>query len=72
VIDIRNELGEATINVSRIAGAPGANGSGVLAQLTFGAIGKGSGTVAVTEVSLKDTKQQPIAAGLSTLTFTVQ
>jgi general secretion pathway protein D len=72
VIDIRNDNGEATINVSRITGAPGANGSGVLAQLTFSAIGKGSGTVTVTEAALKDTKQQPIAASVSSLTFTVQ
>ena len=72
VIDIRNDTGEATINVSRVAGSVGANGSGVLAQLIFSVIGKGSGTVAVTEALLKDTKQQPIAASVSSLTFTAQ
>jgi general secretion pathway protein D len=72
VIDIRNDTGEATINVSRVAGSAGANGSGVLAQLVFTAIGKGSSTVTVTEASLKDTKQQPIAASVSSLTYTAQ
>ncbi len=72
VIDIRNDNGEATISLSRITGATGVSGSGALAQLTFSAIGKGAGTVTVTEASLKDTKQQPIAASVSSLTFTVQ
>ncbi len=71
VIDIRNDNGEATISVSR-TGPPGVNGSGVLAQLTFTAIGKGSGAVTVTEAALKNSQRQPIEAALPSLTFTVQ
>lgn len=72
VIDIRNDTGEATINVSRTAGSAGANGSGVLATLTFIAIGKGTGTVNVVEAPLKDSKQKPIPAPVPALSFTVQ
>jgi len=72
VIDIRNDAGEATISVSRTAGAAGINGSGALAQLTFSAIGKGSGTVVVAEAALKNAKQQPIAATLGGMNFNVQ
>ncbi len=71
IIDIRNENGEATISVSR-TGPPGVNGSGVLAQLTFTAIGKGSGALTVTEAALKNSQRQPIAAALPALKFTVQ
>ncbi|MGA2600370.1 MAG: secretin N-terminal domain-containing protein [Bryobacteraceae bacterium] len=72
VIDIRNDTGEATISVSRTPGSAGANGSGVLATLSFIAIGKGSGSVNVVEAPLKDSKQKLIAAAVPVLTFTVQ
>ena len=72
VIDIRNDTGEATISVSRVAGAPGVTGSGVLAQLTFMAIGKGAGSVTITDAALKNSQQLSIAASLPVLPFTVQ
>ena len=72
VIDIRNDTGEATISITRTAGTPGANGSGSLAQLTFTAIGKGSGTVTVTDAALKNSQQLSIAAPLPTMQFAVQ
>ena len=43
-IDIRNDTGEASITLSRIAGVPGVNGTGPLATLSFIAVGKGTGT----------------------------
>ena len=72
IIDIRNDTGEATISISRTAGSPGASGSGVLAQLTFTAIGKGLGSVTVTNAVLKNSQQQPIQATLPGLNYTVQ
>jgi len=72
VIDIRNDTGEATISVSRTPGSAGANGSGVLATLSFIAIGKGSGSVNVVEAPLKDSKQKLISAAVPVLSFTVQ
>lgn len=72
VIEIRNDTGEATITVSRTAGSAGANGNGELAQLSFVAIGKGAGTVAITQAPMKDSKQQSISAALPVLKFTVE
>jgi hypothetical protein len=72
VFDIRNDTGEATISVARTPGSGGINGSGVLAQLTFTAIGKGVGSVTVTDAVLKNSQQQPISATLPGLNYTVQ
>ncbi len=71
-IDIRNETGEATVTISRITGASGVSGSGELAKLMFMAVGKGSGTVAITDVGLRNSKQEPIAATGPTMPVTVQ
>jgi len=60
-LDIRNDSGEATIEISRSAGAAGVNGSGPLMQLTFSAIGKGSTSIAVTEVNLRNSKKEAVA-----------
>ncbi len=71
-LDIRNDAGEATIEMSRRAGAGGVSGSGPILQLTFMAIGKGSTTITVTEATLKDSKQQPITVAAPSVTVTVQ
>ena len=71
IIDIRNDTGEATISVSRVTGSQGATGTGSLAQLTFMAIGKGTAAVTVTEASLKNSTQQPIAVAPPAFTVTV-
>ncbi len=71
-LDIRNDTGDASIEVNRVAGAGGVNGSGPLLQLTFTAVGKGTTTVSVTEVPLKNSAQQPIAVRPPTVSVTVQ
>jgi hypothetical protein len=71
-LDIRNDSGDATIEMSRITGAAGASGSGPLIQLTFMAVGKGPTTVTVTEVNLRNSKQQPINVTAPSVTITVQ
>jgi general secretion pathway protein D len=60
-VDIRNDTGDATIDVNRATGVGKVNGTDPLLQLTFTAMAKGTTTVAVTEASLKTSKQQPIA-----------
>ena len=72
VLDIRNDAGEASFSLSRVAGAGGVNGSGVLAQFTFMAIGKGGAIVTVSEAALKDSKQQPITLATPAVAVTVQ
>jgi hypothetical protein len=71
-LDIRNDTGDASIEVNRVAGAGGVNGSGPLLQFTFTAVGKGTTTVSVTEVPLKNSAQQPIAVRGPTVSVTVQ
>jgi hypothetical protein len=71
-LDIRNDSGEATIDISRTALASGVNGSGALMQLTFTAVGKGETNVSVTDVNLRDSKQQPITVVAPTLPVSVQ
>ena len=72
VLDIRNDAGEASFNLSRVTGAGGVDGSGVLAQFTFMAIGKGDTSVTVSEAALKDSKQQPITLATPTVAVTVK
>jgi general secretion pathway protein D len=71
-LDIRNDSGDASIDVNRLAGAPGVNGSGPLLQLTFTAVGKGTTPVTVTEAPLKNTAQQPIAVQPPSVSVVVQ
>lgn len=71
-LDIRNDTGDASIGVNRVAGAAGVNGTGPLLQLTFTAVGKGMTTVKVTEAPLKNSKQQPIAVQPPSVSVVVQ
>jgi len=64
-LDIRNDTGDASISVSRVAGAPGVSGTGPLLQLKFTAVGKGIAT-------LKSSSQQPIAVQPPSVSVTVQ
>jgi general secretion pathway protein D len=72
VKDIRNDTGEATLTVSRLPGSPGVSGSGSIATLNFTAMGRGSSTVTITDLGLKNTQQLSIPAALSELPVTIQ
>ncbi len=72
VKDIRNDTGEATLTVTRLPGATGVTGMGGIATLSFVAMGMGTGTVSVTEASLKNTQLQALPATLGSVTVTVQ
>jgi general secretion pathway protein D len=71
-LDIRNDSGEATIEMSRVAGVAGVNGSGALMQLTFSAVGKGSTSIAVTEVNLRNSKKEAVKATAPSAVVNVQ
>lgn len=70
--DIRNDAGEATLTFIRLPGASGVSGSGALATLSFSAIGRGTGTVAITGASLKNSQMQAAPAALASVPVTVQ
>jgi general secretion pathway protein D len=71
-LDIRNDSGDASISVGRVAGAPGVSGTGPLLQFKFTAVGKGTATVSVTDAPLKSSSQQPIAVQPPSVAVTVQ
>lgn len=71
-LDIRNEAGEASIEINRVTGAAGVSGTGPVLQLTFMAIGKGSTTVAVTDINPRNSKQQPVRVTAPSVAVTVQ
>ena len=59
-VDIRNEVGEATVTLSRLPGAPGVGGSGPLATFAFTAMAPGATNISVTELTPKNSKQEAI------------
>jgi len=71
-LDIRNDAGEASIEMTRTKDAPGVNGTGALMQFTFTAVGKGASAIAIAAVSPKDSKQQVIAVTAPTAVVMVQ
>ncbi len=72
VKDIRNDTGEATISISRLQDAPGVSGAGTVATLNFVAVGKGTGTVSVTEAGLRDPKSAAQTVTLANVPVTIQ
>ena len=69
--DVRNDAGEATLNVTRAAGA-GISGSGPMAILNFVAVAPGKGSVTVTEVGLKNSQSQAVPVALGSVSVAVQ
>jgi general secretion pathway protein D len=71
-LDIRNDTGDASMDVNRVAGAGGVSGSGPLLLFTFTAVGKGTTDVKITEAALKNSNQQPITLQPPTVSVVVQ
>jgi general secretion pathway protein D len=71
VKDIRNEVGEATLAVSRTPGSKGVSGPGTVMVLNFTAVGKGTGTVTLPELELKNSQLQPVVVTPSELSVKV-
>jgi general secretion pathway protein D len=70
--DIRNDAGEATLNVSRTAGGAGVSGAGPVATLNFVAVARGTGSVTVTELGLKNSQSQSVPVTLGAVSVAVQ
>lgn len=70
--NILNESGAATIQLNRLPGTPGANGSGVLITLNFQAVGKGSTTVTIPNLSVRSSQGQVLATGSPQLVVNVK
>ena len=72
VKDIRNDAGEASLTVTRPPTAAGVSGSGTIAVLTFTATGNGEAPLTISEVSLKDLQNAPLAATATSLSVRIQ
>ncbi|HLH16760.1 MAG TPA: cohesin domain-containing protein [Bryobacteraceae bacterium] len=70
--NVMNDNGSATIQLGRQPGSPGVNGSGVLVTLNFQAVGKGATAVSVPNLTVRNSKGQPVASGTPQMTVTVQ
>lgn len=70
--NIRNDAGEASVELTRKPGLPGVNGSGSLVTLVFQAVGKGSTAVEVLDLSVKNSKLEPVNVQNPTVTVNVE
>ena len=69
--NIRNQVGQAAVNISRFPGTGGADGSGVLVTLTFEALAPGEATVLATPTGARNADQQIIDLGAGRAVVTV-
>jgi hypothetical protein len=71
--NIQNDQGTATVVINRPPGLPGVSGpSGVLAYLNFQAISRGSTTLTISNISVRNSQGQPIAGGNPEMTLRIQ
>jgi general secretion pathway protein D len=68
----QNDVGEANVVLNRLQGSGSVSGSGVLLNLTFQAIGKGSSTVSVVDAALRNMQLLPIPVQQPSINITVQ
>ncbi len=59
----RVEDGKVIVSTSRPPGVAGVSGSGTVCTLTFKAIGQGTASIALTQPTIRNSKQQAIPAG---------
>jgi general secretion pathway protein D len=70
--NILNDTGTAAITLNRPPGTPGATGAGVLITMIFQAVGRGSTTISIPNLSLRNTQGQVVASGSPQLTVNVK
>lgn len=70
--NIMNDSGSATVQLSRQPGTAGVNGSGVLVTLNFQAVGRGITAVSIPNLTVRNSKGQPVTSASPRMTITVQ
>ncbi|MGB9605361.1 MAG: cohesin domain-containing protein, partial [Bryobacteraceae bacterium] len=70
--NILNDSGDAIVNLNRVPGSGGINGSGVLAVLVFQAVGRGATVVSFPGLLLRNYQLQPIPVEAPQLKVTIQ
>lgn len=69
---IHNDIGEATITLSRLPGASGVTGSGPLAVFHFLPLRKGTGKITISEAEAKNSRLEHIEASRPEIGVTVE
>jgi general secretion pathway protein D len=70
--NIQNDTGAAAMNLNRLPNTPGVSGSGVLATLIFQAVAKGSATVTVPNLMVRNAQGQVVFSGSPQMTINVK
>ena len=70
--NIQNDTGAAAVNLNRPPNTPGVSGSGVLATLIFQAVAKGSATVTVPNLTVRNAQGQVVFSGSPQMTINVK
>jgi hypothetical protein len=70
--NIRNEVGQAAVNISRFPGTGGMDGGGALVTLQFEGVAAGSSNVRVTPTGARDATTQPVQLGAAQTVVNVQ
>jgi general secretion pathway protein D len=70
--NIQNDAGAAAVNLNRLPGTPGASGSGVLATFIFQGVAKGTSTVTVPNLTVRNAQGQVVFSGSPQTTITVK
>jgi general secretion pathway protein D len=70
--NIQNDAGAAAMNLNRLPNTPGVSGSGVLTTLIFQAVAKGSTTVTVPNLTVRNAQGQVVFSGSPQMTVNVK
>ena len=70
--NIQNDAGAAAMNLNRLPNTPGVSGSGVLTTLIFQAVAKGSTTVTVPNLTVRNAQGQVVFSGSPQMTINVK
>jgi hypothetical protein len=70
--NIQNDAGAAAMNLNRLPNTPGVSGSGVLTTLVFQGVAKGSTTVTVPNLTVRNTQGQVVFSGSPQVTINVK
>jgi general secretion pathway protein D len=69
---IQNDAGSAVVNLNRLPGTTGVSGSGVLATFVFQAVAKGTASVTIPNLTVRNSQGQVIYTGTPQTTLTVK
>jgi len=67
-----NDTGEAIVTLNRMPGTGGVSGGGALLTLTFQPVGKGTGEISVSEITVRNTQLDTLKLQLPKSTVTIQ